>query len=282
MKTIKSVFKQFDTKQAQLLLPTKRKTSNKTTAGKCLIFAGSDGMWGSALLCGEAAARMGSGYVYLYAPQKFSLLRNHPDFLFLKDFKNNDLKKFNAIAIGPGFKDHLLIKKLIVILKKSKFKNVVLDAEALNVLSKMKSFKPPKEWILTPHEGELSKLIHVSSKEIRKNRKLYSSRFQKQFQCTTLLKGYRTLIENDSQKIEILAGNAALAKAGTGDVLTGLIVALLCQGLAPLHAAALASFVHGATADKWIAEKNDPIAFKATDILKMLPRTLFAIRNGLS
>lgn len=267
----------YSIKQARRDLPKRALRDNKTRGGKCLIIAGSNQMWGAAILCLKAAARSGAGYTYLFDPSQKFLQTKHPDFLTVRNFK--DLSQFQALAIGPGFKKHKYLEKYIRFLVKKNIP-VVLDAEGLNVLAKFKKIpRLPANWILTPHEGELSRLLNVSSKLIRSNRKEHLQRAQKKFGCTVVLKGNPTLICNNQTIWKNTSGNPALAKAGTGDVLTGLIAGLLSQKMLPAKAACLGVYLHGLIADQWILKGNDQLSLLATDLITYLPKTLSLIRR---
>lgn len=270
--------KKYSLKQARLDLPKRYTNANKTVGGKCLVVAGSYGKWGAAILCAEAAARSGAGYTYIFDPKKNFPSFKNPDFLLSSNLK--DFAAFHSIAIGPGFTNHSELKKIIFKLAKANFANVVLDAESINMLAKLKTIPPlPSTWIMTPHEGELSRLLKVSSDTIRADRKKYVQLAQKKMGCVILLKGHNTLIASAKSIFEIQSGNAALAKAGTGDVLTGMIAGFLSQKLDPICAACLASYGHGLIADLWIRSKKDVLSLLASDLIKNIPQTLHVIRK---
>lgn len=276
---LNAVTKRYLVKQAQSDLPARKLRQNKSHGGRCLVVAGSPGQWGAGILCAQAAARSGAGYTFIYdSKTKFPIVQ-HPDFLVVRSLKN--LSQFNAVAIGPGFHNPRMIRTLILKLMKRPAIQVVLDAEALNTLSAMKKkLKLPPHWILTPHEGELSRLIRIPSQQIKKDR-LKSVRIaQKMWGAVVVLKGYKTLIADAQTVWEIPTGNPALSKAGTGDVLTGMIAALLSQGLYPRKAACLAAFAHGLCADRWIASGKDPLSLLATDVIDGLPETFSQIRKS--
>ena len=132
---------------------------------------------------------------------------------------------------------------------------------------------------MTPHEAELSRLLKVSVELIRENREKYLLVAQKKLGCIVLLKGHHTLIASKEARIKIISGNAGLAKAGTGDVLSGMICAFLAQGLAPIDAASLGAYLHGKIADDWL-KKNDVISLMASDIIDLIPQTLKKIRGS--
>lgn len=265
----------YQNKNAKTDLPKRTKTANKTHGGKCLVVAGATGMWGAAILCAKAAARIGAGYVYLLTnnKSKFPVLKN-PDFLTVKSPQREN---FKSVVIGPGFKNHKKLKAIILQLIKTKYPNVVVDAEALKVVAKLK-IKIPSTWILTPHEGELGKMLNVSSGIIRANRKKYTAFAQKKWNCIVILKGHKTLVASKNKIYEIQSGNAALAKAGTGDVLAGIIAGLLSQKVTPEAAACLGAYVHGFTADMWIKKNKDELSLMASDIIDDLPVAIKKIR----
>lgn len=260
-------------KDLRRLLPKRTNTANKTTGGKCLIIAGSEGLWGAAYLCAEAASRMGAGYVYL--PANTKSLTKHPDFLSVKLSQTMSLQKYSNIAIGPGVSLSPLHKNLLLHIEKTFEGPVVIDASCLPLIKKLKS-----HWLITPHEGELAKLLNVTSDKIRKNRIHAVKQAQENFGGIIILKGHHTLIATTSVIYEIQTGNKALAKAGTGDVLTGMIAGLLSQGIKPVDAAILACGVHGYIADQWV-KNNDYLSLMASDILKEISRALFALRKNV-
>jgi ADP-dependent NAD(P)H-hydrate dehydratase len=195
----------------------------------------------------------------------------HPDFLHVSHLKN--LTSFQAAAVGPGLSKILQIQKWIKRLRYETKMPVILDATALAALSQMKDRKLPANWILTPHEGELARLLAVSAQQIQKDRRYFLELAQRQYGCIILLKGFRTLLSDGKNIFEIQSGNVALAKAGTGDVLTGMILGFLSQQLSPLRASCLAAFIHGKMADDWIRAKKDVLSLMASDLPQVLHQT---------
>lgn len=237
-----------------------------------MIIAGSQGLWGAAILCATAAARLGAGYTYLSTEPNFPV-GQYPDFLSLP----KKAIKYDAVAIGPGLSDSNLIKKWIKKLILEQHSRVVLDAGALDVLSTME-VRIPKTWILTPHEGELARMLKTTSKKVHENRIHYLQLAQDRFQCVILLKGHQTLIADSKNIMKISTGNPALAKAGTGDVLTGMIAALMSQKVPSLHAAACAAYIHGWMADHWLKSGKDQLSLMASDLINLLPAQLKKFR----
>lgn len=290
--------------QLRRLLPERKSSQNKSHGGKCLIVAGSREFLGAAVLSARAAARCGSGYVSLAIPADYfdkqislkAVLRN-PDFLIRK-FDSKLIRQIpsdglSAIAIGPGLGSRPLTRvmtsKLIAKLASGSLAPVVLDADALNTVSQFRNVrrpsrnfpaKFPKTWVMTPHEGELARLLNISAKRIQLNREAAVRNAAKEFGCVVVLKGHHTLIASGEDVWINPTGNSALAKAGTGDVLTGLLAGFLAQGVSTLDAAKLAVFVHGMMADKWLREKKDHLSLMASDLVEEIPKTLHLLRNG--
>ncbi len=249
-------------------LPRRKTKDNKTHGGKTLIIAGSQSLFGAAVLAATAAARVGSGYTYLQTDTRHFPVHRHPDFL-IKNFGFKDYAHFDAIAIGPGLGVTSRTEKILRLLLKLKIQNVVCDADALTVIAKKKIYPLPESWILTPHTGELSRLIGKQGS---------LKQAQKKYGCHILLKGAVTKIINSRSKIKVASGNSSLAKAGTGDVLTGVITGLLAQGLSPMQAASLGAFVHGQASQEWTKSGRDHLSLLASDLFEIIPKILHDIR----
>jgi NAD(P)H-hydrate epimerase len=172
-------------------------------------------------------------------------------------------------------------KAIIQELKNKNTTHVVLDADAITVCAKENLFPLPPTWIVTPHEGELARCLNVSSEWIHENRIEAITRAHEKIGCVILLKGHHTLVKGARDTIyRIRSGNAALAKAGTGDVLAGILTAFRAQGLSATRAAVLAAYVHGATANVWVAQKNDMLSMCASDVIDLLPHVLRRLRSA--
>ncbi len=263
-------------------LPRRTISDNKTAGGKVLVVAGSPGMWGAQQLSAEAASRCGAGYIYclINPPQKNTIA---PDFLTVT-FAQFKKMKFSACVIGPGFRDPKKISRLLRHWLKTKQQNVVLDAEALNWLA-AHPFPPlPPSWVSTPHEGELARLLKISSDNVRKNREQAVVDAQKKYGGVFLLKGAGSLVFDGKKMFKIQSGNAALAKAGSGDVLAGMIAALLSQNKKSSVASSicLAAYIHGFIADQWLLKKQDVISLRPVDLIKSLPEAISQIRRSKS
>nr|BFD65719.1 hypothetical protein HAGR004_07410 [Bdellovibrio sp. HAGR004] len=265
---------------ARKLLPAVSAKDNKATRGRSLLLAGSADYPGAGILAARGALRMGSGYVIL-AQKNISVSLENPDFLLLDLAKKQwQAQKFDAILCGPGFGVNSFTARIICELKERNISNVILDADAITVCAEQNLFPLPRTWIVTPHTGELSRCLGVSAEEISAHRYEFIKMAQELFQCVVLLKGHGTLVANGRRVYRISTGNAALAKSGTGDVLSGVITALRAQGLSPTRAALLGAYVHGATANLWKAQKKDLLSMTASDVVEMLPQVLYKLRQG--
>jgi NAD(P)H-hydrate epimerase len=180
--------------------------------------------------------------------------------------------------VGPGYGVNDTLKHLLLFLKKEAAQiPVLLDADALTVLSQMseneKEYLLPSQWILTPHEGEMARLINKSSKEVHEQRSQSLLKAQEKFGCTVLLKGAGTRLTDSSKKIyKINAGNPTLAKAGTGDVLAGMIGGLLAQGYSSIQASLLGAFWHADMSDWYLKTKGPEFSLRASEISDLLPQ----------
>jgi ADP-dependent NAD(P)H-hydrate dehydratase len=269
--------------QIKKLLPKRTKLSNKTSGGKVLIIGGGKGLYGAGILAALSATKMGAGYTHLMSDLiKFPWIK-FPDFI-LHPIKLAELKnKIDfSIGIGPGLGIENKNKKIILYLIKNNFKNVVVDADALTLITSFNIAPLPATWILTPHEGELARLLKTTSSLIKKDRMNAIKQARLKYGCTILLKGAKTLISSPSTSkiISVQSGTPALSKAGTGDVLLGMIVALRAQGLDSLNASVLASFIHGKAAKLWEKEGNDHLSLRPTDLIADLPKVIALIRNS--
>ncbi|MES3036367.1 MAG: NAD(P)H-hydrate dehydratase [Bdellovibrionota bacterium] len=251
--------------------PRRSPVGNKSTNGKLLVLAGSEGMEGAARLASLAAARLGVGYVTVSSPSETLRSFLPPDFLWKQWDENLDFHGYDTILYGPGLGRSAetlgIFKKLL------KHPNVICDADGLFSLA-LQVTKLPPSWILTPHAGELSRLMRLPASEIEANRWQIGYEAAEKFGCTILLKGFRTTVSWTSKKsgkihqAVITTGNSALAKAGTGDVLAGFIAALTAQGLPSWKAALTAASYHGNLADQWVKEGKGNWSLMASDLLK--------------
>lgn len=267
------------------------KEAHKGTFGRVLILAGSVGYTGAAYLAAQSCARAGAGLVTLGIPEGL----NHIMEVKLTEVMTlplpqtedgtygaksvspalNFLKNCNAVAIGPGISNTKSVSIFVKELIKKINLPCVVDADACNVLAKETSVlhKTSAPLILTPHPGELSRLINIPVKDIQENRIEIAKYSAKELNCILVLKGARTVVADKFGNAFINpTGNPCMASGGVGDVLTGVITALLAQGLSPLDAALCGVYIHGKAGDI-VCEKMGEIGVIATDILEHLPYT---------
>ncbi len=236
-------------------LPPRRRSAHKGDFGHLLVVAGSEGYTGAPVLCAHAAARSGVGLVTLAVPRTIYpiVAANCPPEIMPRPFDGvPDATGFDAIAIGPGLGQGTETQKMVAELIGRSTGPLVLDADALNVLARnlsmLKAVRAPV--VVTPHPGEMGRLVGKSAKEVQANRWEAARRFARKHGVVMVLKGAGTVVTDKSGKLWINStGNPGMAKGGMGDVLTGMIGAFLAQGLSPLDAARAAVFLHGSAGD---------------------------------
>lgn len=263
----------FNDKLARRYLPQRKERTSKADYGRLVVMAGGENMYGAGILAVQSAYRMGAGYV-IWAGKDlpFSRLEQTPEVLTF-DVDNEDVwntKKVTAYAVGPGLGVRDEVAQIIRRLKNLKVKKVVLDADAITVCVKHHLFPLPKSWVITPHTGELSRIIKKSVKDIEADRYGAALMAAQQVGAHVLLKGYRSLLAYEKRCMVIHSGNSALAKAGAGDVLTGMIGSLLAQGLDTVQATATAAFIHGRLADEWVRSGFDKRSLNPSDLKESL------------
>jgi len=256
--------------------------------GKVFIIAGSKGLTGAAALCALAAQRSGAGLVTLGVPESLTAVFEVkltevmkmplPDqggciSLEALDRALEFSQKVDVVAVGPGLSTNENTKKFIREFVINCKKPLVLDADGINAFQKHPDLLRGKEGdiIITPHSGELARLLNTVPLEIEENRWQKVVEAADEFNCTVVLKGARTLIKSPSSPVYINpTGNPGMATGGSGDVLTGMIAAFLARNREPLKAACAGVYIHGLAGD--IArEKKGEFSLIAGDILDNLP-----------
>ncbi len=266
------------------LLPTRDELSHKSNHGTVQLIAGSSEYPGAGLLAANGAGRAGAGYVYFYGDSGiYQNLQMIPEVIF-RDKKTLDLKtldKESCVIIGPGLGVNEETEKLLRELIKRKFERVVVDADALTVIAQKKIWPLPTTWIVTPHAGELSGLLQRAPKVLNADRFGSAQEAAVLLGCVVLFKGFRTIVASANLKMSgvVLAGNSGLAKAGSGDVLSGFIAAFYAQGLEPSRAAVLGAYVHGRLANEWCKEGKDIISLLPSDLTALVPNLIRKIRE---
>lgn len=232
-------------------------TTHKGIQGHALLIGGSYGKIGAVCLSSKAALKAGCGLVTAFVPEcGYQIIQIAiPEVMVVTDEKKKYISDIhfdlqpNAIGIGPGIGQEQLSQKTVCEFIQNNRIPLVIDADALNILSQNKSELDnlqPKT-ILTPHPKELERLIGKWNSEEEKFEKTIS--FSKKYKVIVVMKGAPTHIIDGATIYRNTTGNPALATAGSGDVLTGIITSLLAQSYEPIEAAKLGVYLHGLTAD---------------------------------
>src|SRR5574344_427392 len=265
-------------------LPLREQFSNKGTFGKVLNIAGSEFYTGAAYLSSISALKVGCGYVALATSPKsmVAIQAMSADIVYVPILKvKEEILKYNVVSIGCG----LGVETATKILFKSVLselalldKTVIIDADGLNILSGMKKpAKMPENLIITPHPMEASRLLNVDIEKILKKPVDYAKKLSKKYNCTTVLKMHSTVV--CSKELEIYVndtGNSALAKAGSGDVLTGIISGLSAQKMSNFEAAKLGVYLHGRCGEIASSMLTE-YSVLASDLLKYIPLSIVDI-----
>lgn len=239
------------------ILTTRKINSHKGDYGRLAVVAGSYGMTGCAHLSAMAALRMGAGLVYNVVPGDIvEILSIQSLEAIVKSFSTmedelNFLKTMDAIAIGPGMgtgeNEKQQTEKILSLDKK-----MVVDADGITNLKDQREIltkRKPYTTVLTPHMGEFSRISHHTIEEILKAPLYFAQSFANEYRVILLLKGAHTIVTDGKESYVNETGNPGMATAGSGDVLTGMIGALLCK-MDPFMAAKLGAYLHGLAGDE--------------------------------
>ena len=267
--------------------------SNKGKYGHVLVIAGSYGKSGAAAMSSLAALRAGAGLVTAAVPQPIleSVARITPELMTLplragghgeisssnldREALHELLEKKTVLAIGPGLGQHPETEKFLLSLLDATDLPVILDADALNMLARHreKITGGGRVMVLTPHPGEMARLAGLSIQEVQANREALARDFAAKHQVTLVLKGWRTLIAHPDKCIAInTTGNPGMAKGGSGDILTGILAAMVAQYPQTVAEAVNAGvYLHGLAADLAVREQDEHTLL-ATDTVAHLSR----------
>lgn len=269
-------------------LPVRPADGHKGTFGTVLVVAGSRGMSGAAVLSGSAAVRGGAGLVRVACPSDIQAVvaSGNPCYLTsgltgadhvdeYADQVLNLAKTADVIAVGPGLGQSDAVRDMVRQQVVAGDTPLVLDADALNVLVPIPDGLRDRKAavVLTPHPGEFARLTGTTTAQVQANRLNLAIGFAQQWHVVLLLKGQHTIVTDGSRVYVNGTGNPGMATGGTGDVLTGLIAALIGQGMSAFDAAVLGAWVHGRAGDL-AAEAVGQTALCATDVLSHLPLAL--------
>ncbi len=269
------------------LIPVRSPEAHKGDAGRVFVLAGSEGMVGAAALAAEGALRGGAGLVTLGVPRSLidvaaarvtevmtlplaETESRAPDREALAAILERAARD-SVLAIGPGLGQHPCTRELLLALLRDRGRTMVLDADALNLLAPPARAAVPPQSVLTPHPAEMARLLGITASEVQADRVGAARRAAERFRCVVLLKGAATLVADPAGRLAVnSSGDPAMATGGCGDVLTGLIAALLAQGLAPFDAAVAGAYLHGLAGEVAAREVGGP-GMTASDLLPRLP-----------
>lgn len=271
------------------LIPGRKKDSNKGDYGKIFFVCGSLGMTGAGILAGGAALRTGAGLVFLGVP---ALLTGVYDASFTEaitvsledggtgcltpgslDEIRERLRRSDVAVVGPGLSADKNIQEIVNSIIEEAEIPLVLDADALNAVAKDKSVlrKLKNEAVITPHPGEMGRLLGITAVEVQNNRIEIARSFAKEWKVVTVLKGAATVVADPDGSFYINStGNSGMSKGGSGDVLTGIIASLIGQGSRPIDAAVAGVYLHGLAGDNAAKIKGEH-GMIAGDIVEEIP-----------
>lgn len=278
-------------------IPERRLDSHKGEAGRVLVVAGSVGHSGAAALAAYGALRSGAGLVTLAVPRAIypivgpAVIEGMPlpladaDGAFAPeaaDAVSGMCASADAVAAGPGLSRTAgpvaVVKRLLADCPVP----MVLDADALNILAENPGLLsgPRAPIVLTPHPGEMARLLGARVDEIQRHRLEAARAASERFGAVVVLKGARTVVADPGGEAFVIAtGNPGMAAGGMGDVLTGMVAALLGQGLPPLAAGWAGAYLHGLAGDLAGAERG-PVGILASEVADHVPAALAAVRAG--
>ena len=282
--SLKSKFETVDKNSIKKIFKTRDKFSHKGTFGHSLIIGGSYGKMGAVVLASRSALKIGAGLVTAYIPKcGYQVVQTSNPEVMVEVDDENYLQYFNfktnptVIGIGIGLGIHNKTKDGFAKFLKNNKVPLVLDADALNILALHKELLEliPDNSVLTPHPKEFERLVGKWNNDYEKLDLLMD--FSARINCVVILKGAYTAISYQNKIFFNTTGNSALATAGSGDVLTGLITGLIAQNYSAIHASILGVYLHGKTADIAIQSKETEETFIASDIIEYLNEAIRSI-----
>ncbi len=273
------------------LWPSRPLDSNKGTFGRVLVIAGSRGMSGAAALAGRACLRGGAGLVRVACPEGVqSIVAGFEPCAMTVGLPQDSAGHFadaalanwrelanasDVVALGPGLGRSAALNAIVPQMIRERDRPMVVDADALNAMvgQDVAWSRGKSPAVITPHPGELGRLMGKTTVEIQADRRGMATRFAKATGLVVVLKGQATLVTDGERVFVNTTGNPGMATAGSGDVLTGLLAALMAQGFAAFEAAQLAVHLHGRAGDL-ARDIIGEVSLIATDILDFLPKAI--------
>lgn len=281
-----------DKNLAKYLLPKRSDNSHKGSFGKILLIGGSKSYPGAIMLSSKSAVKSGAGLVYSAFPESLSrtissyipdtikipLKETEEGSIDLSNFKkiidvSNDM---DAVLIGPGISDNKVTLNFVEMIVGEIDKPIILDADGLRILYNNSISIKTDKLLITPHPGEAARVLGINADEINTKRLNFARLLSDKFKCTVLLKGYKSIITNGNETYINLSGNSALARGGSGDILSGIITAFMGNGMDILNAASLGSYLHGLTGE--IASENlSKYSISMDELIAIIPEAFKCI-----
>lgn len=265
-------------------LPKRAEISHKGTFGKVLNIAGSEYMPGAAYLSSLSALKIGCGYCFLASEESVikavSAQTQNIVFVPFKDIEKQ-LMTSDVLSVGCGLSTSNGAKKIFkTALLNAQNIPTVIDADGLNILANIE-IKLPENTILTPHPAEAARLLKTSTENILNDLKQSAIKITEKYNCVTVLKSHNTVVCSKNLEIYINhTGNSALAKAGSGDVLTGIISGLLAQKMDLFEAAKAGVYIHGLCGEA-ASKKLTEYSVIAADLISFIPVVLSEEINNM-
>ena len=269
-------------------LPLRASDLHKGCFGSVAIVGGDKGMVGAVLLAARAAMFCGAGRVHavFLAQDAPGVDLQHPEIMLRSAATFNQLQQLNSIVVGPGLGQSAAATALLTLCL-SHPSPLLIDADGLNLISQHPHLtailqQRKAQTVITPHPAEAARLLHTTVEDIQNNRTKSALALADRYQAICVLKGAGTICaDRDGTWFLNTTGNPALATAGTGDVLSGVIGSLMAQGLTAMQAAKLGVYVHGAAADALVESGIGPVGLTASEVAKEA-RNQINLLNGLA
>lgn len=281
------------------ILAPRKLSANKGHYGALLCLCGSRGMAGAVVMSAQAASRCGVGLVDVALPESiypiaaggaceaiFTLLPEESTRVRMPEAKrllSQKLKgKTTACLVGCGLGLSEESRSMVEYLVENSSVPMVIDADGLNAIAEKPEIlkKAQAPMVLTPHPGEMARLLHTTTKEVQEHRLECAGKFAAAYKAVLVLKGNKTVVACPDGRLFVnLTGNPGMAKGGSGDVLAGMIGAFLAQGLSPEEAAIGGVYLHGLAGDR-CAQRLSQIAMTAPDLVQELPALFLELQKG--
>lgn len=272
--------------QYKLMLPKRKVYGHKGNYGRILILAGSEGMEGAALITTKAALKTGSGLTTLVVNDNIkNILYSKPVEVMTISYSNITkieqlIASSDIIACGPGLGSGTLEIQMLEKCIKESSCPIVLDADALNIISKNNELLSylKNRAIFTPHPGEMARLTGKTIQYIEENRIEMCKQYSKQNNIVTLLKGHNTIISDGDQVVINTSGTSKMASGGMGDCLTGIISSLVGQNIGIFNSTILGCYIHGLAAEE---AGHDKYSVIATEVIDKIPKVMNDINKQI-